>query len=304
MAEVITHPRTFEFSALDIAAQPHPEKCYEKLFKTATKLKLRIKILGQEWGQLSRLRWEKDENGNVISISGDIYRFTNIDQNAAWFDRDKGEEADDSLLKEVSIPKSLSPNTKIIHWYFTIENHILVFVSKNGKATLSAKQAEAFFARIMDAAAKEVSGVEYVDVTTCKSPDAIDKIFKKKTVSRLEIDLRKPNLDDPAEAFKKINETMEKENSRRWTETLTANENDTLKESTRIEELLHASRRLGSAQAITYDESGEKEEIDTKEHPITEREVYDPNRKQAVLSFVAGVATTLIAAVLSGKNKK
>ena len=302
MPEVITQPRKLEFGIIDIAAHPHPERCYEKLFKVATKQKMIFKIYGNEFGQLSRLRWDKDKKGNVIGIGGDIYRFTRIDPDSTWFDREKGEEADEQDINKVHIPKSLSPNTKIIHWYFVVENHLLTFICKNGKTVLSTKQAEAFFKALFNNAVNDVAKIDYVDVNTCKSPDAAERIFKKKTVSSLEIDLRRPNLDDPSGAFRKISETMKRENSKRWTETLSANDNQSLIKSDRIDELLSASNRLGSAKAITYDENSNREEIDTKEHPQIEIKKYDPETKVPILTFLTGIAIGIAASMIKSKK--
>lgn len=303
MSNTITRPRTLEFSVLDIAAQPHPVGVYVELFKIARKLRRAIKVQGQDFAELSELKFKKNADGKVESISGDIYRFTKIDEKAAWFDTVTGEPASDELVGKVSIPKNLRPNTKVIHWVFIVKNHMLVFVRRNGKATLSPGQAANFFDVLMNMAVRSHSKATYVDVTPVKSAEAIERIFKDRTVTSLEIEIRRPNADGPGEALRKIERIMEEENARKWTETLTAVEGTSIQKSKRLDEMLIASQRCGKAKAITYIEGGAKEEINTADHPIIEPRIYDPESKVPLLTFVAAIGTALVASLIASRRK-
>lgn len=303
MLNTITRPRTLEFSVLDIAAQPHPVGVYVELFKIARKLRRAIKVQGQDFAELSELKLHKNKEGKVESISGDIYRFTKIDEKADWFDTVTGEPASEELVGKVSIPKNLRPNTKVIHWVFIVKNHMLVFVRRNGKATLSPGQAENFFDILMNMAVKTHSKAKYVDVTTVKSAEAIERIFKDRTVTNLEIEIRRPNADGPGEALRKIEKIMEEENARKWTETLTAVEGTSIQKSERLGEMLLASQRCGKAKATTYNDEGTKEEINTADHPISEPQTYDPATKVPLLTFVAVIASTIVASVIASRKK-
>lgn len=302
MTTAIARPRTLEFSILDIAAQPHPSGVYVELFKTARKLRRAIKIQGQDYGELSELTFAKDKEGNVESISGNIYRFTMIDAKGEWFDTSTGEPAANHLIDQLSIPKNLRPNTRVIHWVFIVKNHMLVFLRKNGNATLSPDQAATFFDSLMLMASKTHDEVEYVDVTTVKSAEAIERIFTDRTVSSLEIEIRRPNADDPRGALRKIEKIMAEESARTWNEKLTAVDGTSIRKSERIDEMLTASQRCGKAKATTYGDDRKKEVINTDDHPIVKPVVYNPNLKVPLLAFIGGIAASLVMSIVSRKK--
>src|SRR5690606_10051616 len=107
---------------------------------------------------------------------------------------------------------------------------------------------------------------DYVDVTPVKSAEAIEKIFTKRRVSSLEIEIRRPNAS-PRDSLRKIEKIMEEENARKWNERLIAVDGESIEKSDRIEDMMVASQRCGNIKATTYsEETGKKEEIDTKDH--------------------------------------
>ena len=303
MSNIITRKRTLEFAVLDIAAQPHPSGVYVELFKKARGLRRAIKIQGQEYAEMSALSFSKNKDGKIDKISGDLYRFTKIDEKAEWFDTSTGEPASDELVGQVSIPQNLRPNTRVIHWVFIVKNHMLVFLKKNGEATLSALQAQRFFDSLMNMAVKSHASAKYVDVTPVKSAEAIDRIFKDRTVTNLEIEIRRPNADGPGKALLNIERTMEEENARKWTETLTSVDGSSIVKSDRINQMLNASQRCGKAVATTYDSEGAKEVINTDDHPMVENHTYDPKSKVPLLTFVAITAITIVSSLVASKRK-
>lgn len=303
MSNIITRSRQIEFAVLDIAAQPHPSGVYVKLFKLARGLRRAIKIQGQEFAEISELSFHKNDTGKIDQISGDIYRFTKIDEKADWFDTSTGEPATDELKGQVSIPSNLRPNTRVIHWVFIVKSHMLVFLHKNGDATLSALQAQRFFESLMKMAAAKHDHVNYVDVTVVKSAEAIDRIFKSQKVTNLEIEIRRPNPDDPSSVLIDIEKTMREEGARKWVEILTAEDGESIIKSDRIDNMLNASQVCGKAKAITYNEEGDKDIVDTNDHPMIEREIYDPKSKVPFLTFVAFTAIAIVSTIMASKRK-
>ena len=303
----ITHRRKIEFSALDISAHPHPAGIYPKLFDRARRLKKAFKIVGHEFGELSELSKHKDpKSDEVVAISGVVYRYLKIDENADWFDVETGEEATDDAKSGLSIPSNLRPNLRRIYWVFDVPNHVLIFATHNGDASLSPIQAEGFFSRLMDQAAAGLEEVEYTEVTKVKSKEAIQQIFKNHRVSRLEIELSRPNADDSESALGKILKQMEAEGARKSNEVLTGDDDNGLKESPRIKEKLLASQRIGRAQAVVFGSDGEKDTIDTNEHPLIEAIVYEPKDHRSFKDFLLDAADQLLLQIVLAikKSKK
>ncbi len=302
MSEIVTLSRTLEFAVLDVSAQPHPDGSYVQILRRARKLRRAVKIYGNDFGEISEISTRKNREGETVGFHGTVFRFTKIDENADWFDTSTGESATEGALEELSIPKNLRPNTRLIYWYFEIATHTLVFVRKNGEATLSPDQGAAFFSKLLNMAAEEIKEVEYVDVTTIKCSENIERIFNKPVVSKLCFDLKRPNADSPNGAMEKILAQMEADNAVRWEEGLTGPKGGTLKKSERISDLLVASKRLGTVKAITYNDSGEREEIDSKNHPKVEKKIFDPAVESSLLDFIIDVSVDIVVDLFKKKK--
>lgn len=232
-------------------------------------------------------------------IRGAINRFTVINRDLEWFDTRTGEAATEEAVKDVRIPDHLRANNRIIHWVFIVKSHTLVFVRKNDEATLTPKQAEQFFGTLLNYAKIKFPHVDVVEVTAVKSAAAIERIFSKAIVSRLTIDIRRPNPDDPREsaALARINEIMSKDGAQRWHEDLRPPKGGSLKKSDRIQDLLLASQTTGKAEAKTIDNDGKREDINTDHHPHLETHTYDSARKVAFAVWLTATAAAIALAI-------
>lgn len=131
--------------ALNIVTQPHSTNTYIDLFKDTNKLRNPVCIAGDQYGMLSgvfKLESNQDKYG---PITGDIYKFTNIDKNANWFDTTKNDFANEDDLGEINIPDNLKPNSSKFTYIFFPIQHILFYEAYYDGKTLSSSSAVKFF---------------------------------------------------------------------------------------------------------------------------------------------------------------
>ena len=293
--------RDIVFSALDISSSPHPTGSYVKLFQAARKQRIAVKIYGYEYGEISALKYVKTGK-KVKWITGHIWRFVHIDKSLPWFNRETGEEVAKSEKEKISIPDGWAPNTSQIFWAFDVKNHILVFTRKNASYNLSPLQAERFFSTLLNEACKIVAGVDFVEVNTVKSSDKIAEIFSKR-VAKLEIQLSRPNSDgDTGDAYDKILKVLKATNVKKKTEIFTSIPGKSIKPDDRMQTEIDATLRSGRIKATVFDDEGKKDEIDTKNHPLETKILFEPARKIAFLKFVAEAAVEIVLSIIQKKS--
>ncbi|MGO3423167.1 MAG: DUF4747 family protein [Pseudoalteromonas distincta] len=113
--------------ALNITMANHQSTEYKNLFVKAFKLKKQINIRGTTWGLLCAQSPVKDIKAKVPALSGDIFKFTQIKEDAEWLNLDTSDFATDADKAELNLPENLKPNSTRFTYIFFPESHTLVY---------------------------------------------------------------------------------------------------------------------------------------------------------------------------------
>jgi hypothetical protein len=259
--------RTIRISQINIAMEnPHSPERYVELFKKAKKSNHLISLRGTEAGKLGPMDFRRAE-GKSGYITGDIYRFINIDKDAQWFNTAKNEPATEEETKEINIPEELRPNLRIIEFVFKIKNHKLFFVNKDRNNTLSPLMAESFFQQLFDKVCLD-HRFPSVNVTAVPDKESIEKIFSISKLKKIEIKLTRPNPDDFEAEERRFLKKLERQKAKRIEETLIAMPGQSLTPDEDTKKLARVASQNGVVIGYGKDSSGKAVKESTKDKPL------------------------------------
>lgn len=216
--------RNIEIRQLNIAMhQPHSPARYIELFQRAYRLKF-IHERGRSDGFMLGAVYETENALSKDELKGEIYRFTNIDPDSPWFNTQTGKPAEESETEHIEIPGHLHPNLDLIPFVFHPKSHQLWYISKDRKASMGPKIAEAFFQALFDTTCN-AHGFPPVEVTVVPDSGAIDDVLGIHRLTRLTMVFKRPN-DDTEDVEKRIMELMHKRKVNRIEEVLTSQDPD------------------------------------------------------------------------------
>lgn len=261
------HLKSLEVGILNIVTQPHSPKNYARLWLAACSLRRAVKVHGDTYGLLATAH-QADEANPTSPISGDIYRFTNIDETADWFDLARNEALDPkTAASRITIPRELKPNSRALRYVFFPEQHRLVFTTRLQKGTLSPKMAEVLVARSL-ADDRIAQLAPQLEVTVEQCQEQLAQILAKLSLTRLTIRIKVPNPDGSSALQARLMRGLRDENVRDLEETRTAVKNGSIKPSENTVALAKLAMSNGSVSGEGYDSQGDKKPFDTEEHPV------------------------------------
>ena len=86
--------------AINVTIQPHTPERYIQLFKSASRVKKPVKVHGDQFGLLAGARNLTTNQEKTGPITGDVYKFTNIDFNNNWFNIETNNFASEEELDQ------------------------------------------------------------------------------------------------------------------------------------------------------------------------------------------------------------
>lgn len=244
--------RTIQIRQINIAMhKPHSPQGYIELFQKAYRMRYIHErgradgyMLGAIYGAREAL--EKDE------LHGELYRFTNIDTDAPWFNSDTGKPAEDSETENIAIPGHLHPNLDRIPFVFKPKSHQLWYVSKDRKASMGPTIAEVFLQELFDATCLTHS-LPTVEVTVVPDIAAVSEVLRIHHISRLTMVFKRPN-DDAEEIERRIMQKMQRRNLTRLEEVMTSADGITPDQEMYDEAVAAANN--GYVQSEGHDDNG------------------------------------------------
>lgn len=244
--------RTIQIRQINIAMhKPHSPQGYVELFQKAYRMR-HIHERGRADGYMlgaiygTREALEKDE------LHGEIYRFTNIDRDAPWFNSDTGKPAEDSETESIAIPGHLHPNLDRIPFVFKPKSHQLWYVSKDRKASMGPTIAEVFLQELFGVTCLK-HALPAVEVTVVPDIAAVSEVLRIHHMSRLTMVFKRPN-DDADEIEKRIMERMQRRNVSRLEEVMTSVDGITPDKDMYDEAV--AAAKNGYVQSEGHDDNG------------------------------------------------
>ena len=272
-------------SGLNIVIHPHTPDLYLDLFRKLFSLKRPIAIRGTQFvmiGELERV----DKEDPLKGISGKIYRFDHIDEQAPWFNVEDHSVAKPDEVAKVNIPKHLKPNLVMFDFVFFPRGHKMYIESRNSTKTLAAGVVKKLLDSIslIPAIVKQFGSVE---VTVLPDKESLETILRIHRLTKLVIDVKRPNPDDLGEKEDvRVFRRFKKMNTRRLEQVLTAEPGETIKPDEDIQLLARVASTNGKVHAVGYSSLGQRVEESTVNRPWKHTIEYDTDAQIASDAFL------------------
>lgn len=264
--------RTIEIRQINISMHsPHSPQGYVDLMQKAFNLKRIInrgRADGYLLGALHNSKTAVEEN----ELRGEIYRFTNIDQKASWFNTQTGKPAEEGETEKITIPNNLHPNLERILFVLRPNEHQLLYVSKDRKASMGPSVAESFLQQLFDEVVT-THNLPPVEVTVVPDDAAVDEVLGIHRITKILFEFKRPNADDAGDIEQRIMLLMEQRNINRQREEMTSNDPKGIVADEEMKAEARAAAHNGHVEAQGYDAVGVPTSESTKAKPARYSEV-------------------------------
>lgn len=268
--------RTLVLSAINVTLpSPHSPQRYIDVMRRAFELRHIVRIRGDFAGTIGALRIDNDDN---MILHGEFYKFMDLQAEQGWFDLRQRKPAEPKDLAAIQIPEYLKPHFQFLPFVFFGVCHRLVMVAQDGKDSMSPRQA----AKVLEGVLRKAG--ERPEITIEPSREVLPAILGLSPLRRLSLDITRPNADDFHQEERELLQRLEAQNAKGITIDLRAQDDGGLHpdEQTRI--LAQIAQSHGKVSGVGG-KRGKTIKVSTKDHPLQEKVLYDPNteRPHAVL---------------------
>lgn len=256
--------------ALNIAASPHPEGIYRKLFDRAANTDVRLH--GDDWGKITTVVPFEDR---PEWLAGRVLLWVHIDKDGKWLNKKKNVEATKEEKVGIVLPPDIEPNFRSFHFVFHVPKHRLVFEMRNELGqSFGPARAQKFFAKLFNHSVLRDLDVE-VAATVIPVEDALEKIYRIPRLRWFRVHNTLPNPEDLSDEAEALHERLKKMGAKAQDLVLTkAAKIKTLAVDEGIKSLAEAAAVDGFVEAKGKTEDGLNVFESTQLHPKTiEREV-------------------------------
>lgn len=277
--------------AINLTIQPHTPERYVELFKDAYALRRPVNISGDQYGLLSGLMKVDHKQDNLGPLTGDIYRFTNIDKSANWFNSLTNQFASDDEVGKIFIPDHLKPNSSRFSYIFYPKEHLLFYEAYYDGNTFGPNSAERFVERLFN---QESIIEKYgkVDVTHIPEINELSEALRIPTKEKIEMVIKRPNPDDHATTEARVMRRMNACNVELYEQNFKATSGQSIEMDADMEAMAHISAKNGSFYMKGKDLNSRPVEFSTKTHPYIVTDYYDPNT-QMVFDIFSSITLQL-----------
>lgn len=270
--------------AINITMQPHSPRKYAELFKEAHKLRTPIRVRGDTFGILSGARSLGSDSNNIDIITGDIFRFTNIDPNANWFNTSTFDFADDDELGGIRVPDNLKPNSSRFSYILDTKSHYLFYEAYFDGKTLGSTGAQVFFDRLLNQPhLTDKYGV--VEVTHIPKVDILDEAISIPFKEKIEYTISRPNPDDLGAAEREVLRRMSERNISKTHEVLTAIPGQSIEMDEELTLRAKIAAKNGEVYIKGKDYESRPTSFSTREHPYTVIDYFDSGAETAFIAM-------------------
>lgn len=267
--------------ALNVRLHPHSPEIYDAFLGALYALRRPTRIRGDRFGMITILDRRKIDEG---LISGVLRTFTKIDPNARWFDQESMDDADAELLKKISIPANVHPNSSSFRFAMNVKKHILTFEQYSEGRQLTPKSAYAIFSGLADdAVIAALFGPAKISILQDKQ--SLDRIFKLKRLKSITFIIDRPNPDIWSDDLEgEVDAHLAAAHAQRIAVTYDAPPGGSLVETPSLRKLGAGALRNGEIRARGYDKDGHVS-VSTLDSPRIEQAKYDPEVESEQVAF-------------------
>ena len=219
--------------------------------------------------------------------TGDIYKFTDIDRNAEWFNTKTNEPASEKEIENLVIPDNLKPNSARFTYIFYPMNHTLFYEGYYSGKQLGAKTVVRFFKNLFaDQKIEEKFGK--IDVTHIPERDGLTSAMKLPVKTRIEMEINRPNPDDHDDAEREFLRRMDARGVGTQVQTFKAIKGSSIEPDEETKTLAKISESNGKVTIKGKNGEGKIVEFSTSDHPLRITEFYgDTDSPFSILVRVA-----------------
>jgi hypothetical protein len=277
----MSNVRTIKICALNIAMhKPHSPKRYIDLFNDAKKRKVLIRLGALHSAMLGSVQPAKGAS-SAEELTGEIYRFVNLDPTQPWFNLETKGIATDDEVGKIQIPEHLLPHLQRIEFVFRPDTHQLWFISQDRKDRLGVSAAVTFFQQLFDHVV-EAGKFPKVEVTALPDADTLETMLSLSKLEKITIDLKRPNADDGNLEERRFLKKLEKQNAQRQIIELVAVSGLSIQPDAETRALASVASRNGNVSVVGRDEGGRRVEESTQEKPLVKVEYVDSDEETSM----------------------
>lgn len=263
----MSHVRTIQIGALNVAMHnPHSAEKYIALMKDANKERRLVRFSGFNAAIMGSLTIPKNIQSEKF-ITGEIYRFVNIDHDLPWYNTITSEEATDGDMEKVKIPEHLLPNFQRIEFVFNPFKHQLWVVTHDRKESMGITRVAKFFQEIFDQLTRE-RRYPVVEVTPIPDHEELEAILAAKSIEKIKIDLRRPNADDDEDVEIKWQKKLEKLNAKQIRLEINSVDGESIVPDKETKEMARIAASNGNVSIYSRDASGLLHHESTQAKPL------------------------------------
>ncbi|KZM38565.1 hypothetical protein OA92_23165 [Marinomonas sp. SBI22] len=288
--------------AINITIQPHSEKKYVDLFKAAFKLKRVVKLNSTSGALLAGVRSYPWCDDSIKPVTGDIWRFTQIDTDAPWINIETNDIATDDDKESLNIPPNLRPNGSRFSYIFYPDKHMLFYESYYDKKTLGPTVATDFFNKLFSQE-EIVEKFGEVEVTHLPDINGLEEALNIPFKRSIETVFKKPNPDSFAKEEAAFLNRMKKNKVQRIEQKFIADAEQSIEVDDGLKVLAHIAAKNGSLKIKGRDHASKPIEYSTVSQPFKETEMYDPSEESMPIAFMYRM-TSKLKTILSNKLSK
>ncbi|MEQ5871284.1 DUF4747 family protein [Sagittula sp. NFXS13] len=271
--------RIATFTAINVAANPHPEGTYRRLLKDAARLD------GANYGRNWYAKLTPPSKSKDGFFHGRIGVWHHLEGKAIKQKSLEQQDVQDILVEGAD---GFGFPSKVFSWTFREADHVLFSELKNNDGdSITATAIGNAFREILTKVA--VDRDIDISVTILPEKGTVQKIFKMQEIKTLEVSFSLPNGDDLSGEKKNIIDKLRERNIKKQQAKYTKSSDAktiTLDDDLRAE--IELASENGKARAVGLNRRGEKDDIDTSMRPkIIKREIEAAESNTILLRSVA-----------------
>ncbi len=259
------------------------------MFQRAYRLQ-RITTRGKSDGYLLGALYNSKNAAATNVMQGEIFRFTNIDPNAEWFNSQTGKPAEDGETEQINIPDHLHPNMERILFVFRPREHQFWFISRDRKTTIGPTVAANFLQQVFDEVCRK-HNMPRVEVTLVPDEAAVDEVLGMARITKIVFEYKRPNGDDAGDLEMRIMKRMEQRNVDRLREEMTSSDPKGIEPDDELKVAAEVAANNGYVESTGYDAAGLPAIESTRERPARYVELLDED-VESVWSVLERLSST------------
>jgi hypothetical protein len=281
--------RRVAVGALNIRIHPHPPNAYERLLRTALRLKRAVAYRGDQYLLLSQLAKSPNSLGG---LDGSFARFTEIDPSGAWFNTENLEKADEEDVESIVIPAGLKPNFTAFYFTFFPGKHLLVAQTESPDSHLSPRLLNKSLERLFNQS-EITKDFGHVEVDLISDSRSLKRLLAIPKLRHLTIEVQRPNADDQQEYEEAFERRLTAQKARRLTERYDAISGESLEPDDETKRLARLAMRHGKVIVEGRDEQNNPVLLSSADFPKLEQHRYDPDLRTEKQAFDTAMKSML-----------